>query len=54
MTPHGFINDTDKELKDYKSDNAEAWKKILGGGDFQIVEEDHDDKDITSFTVEPE
>lgn len=54
MTPHGFINDTDKELKDYKSDNAEAWKKILGGGDFQIVEEDHDDKDVTSFTVEPE
>ena len=31
MTPHGFINDNDKELKSYKDDNSQAWKKILGG-----------------------
>ena len=54
MTPHGFINDTDKELKDYKTDNASAWKNILGGGDFQIVEEDHEYNDISSYTEEPE
>jgi hypothetical protein len=40
MTPHGFINDNDKELKDYKSENAKAWQDILGGTDFQIVEEE--------------
>jgi len=54
MTPHGFINDNDKELKDYKTDNAAAWKSILGGTDFQIVEEDHEYNDITSYTEEPE
>ena len=41
MTPHGFINDNDKELKSYKEDNSKALKKNLGGADFQIVEEDH-------------
>ena len=42
MTPHGFINDTDKSLKDYKDAHAKEWAHILGGGDFQIVEEvDH-------------
>jgi len=54
MTPHGFINDDDKELKAYKNQNAEAWKSILGGTDFQIVEEEHDYHDISSYTEEPE
>ena len=54
MTPHGFINDTDKELKDYKTQNTDAWRKILGGGNFQIVEEDHEYNDISSYTEEPE
>ena len=54
MTPHGFINDNDKELKSYKEDNSKAWKKILGGADFQIVEEDHIYNDITSYTEEPQ
>ena len=54
MTPHGFINDNDKELKDYKTENADAWKRILGGGDFQIVEEDHEYNDISTYTEEPE
>ena len=31
MTPHGFINDDDKEIKAIKIDHAEAWSKILGG-----------------------
>ena len=54
MTPHGFINDNDKELKEYKNANAKAWKGILGGGDFQIVEEEHAYNDITTYTKEPE
>ena len=54
MTPHGFINDNDKELKAYKDANSKAWKDILGGTDFQIVEEEHEYNDITSYTEEPE
>jgi len=54
MTPHGFINDDDKELKDYKDKNSKEWKKILGGSDFQIIEEDQEYNDITSYTEEPQ
>lgn len=53
MTPHGFINDDDKELKSYKDQNSQAWKDILGGTDFQIVEEEQAYNDITSYTDEP-
>ena len=54
MTPHGFITDTDKDLKKYKEDHNDEWKRILGGGDFKIVEEDQEYEDITSFTNEPD
>ena len=54
MTPHGFINDDDKELKAYKDQNAKAWKDILGGTDFQIVEEEQAYNDITSYSEEPQ
>ena len=54
MTPHGFINDSDKELKEYKNDNSQAWKDILGGADFQIVEEEQAYNDITTYVEEPE
>ncbi len=54
MTPHGFINDNDKELKEYKNANSKAWKDILGGTDFQIVEEEQAYNDITSYIDEPE
>ena len=54
MTPHGFINDNDRELKDYKAQRAEEWKAILGGGDFRVVEEDQAYTDITSFDQEPQ
>jgi len=40
MTPHGFILDNDKEIKNYKDQHVEEWGKILGGVDFDIVEED--------------
>ena len=54
MTPHGFINDNDKELKEYKNANAQAWKDILGGADFTIVEEEQAYNDITTYTEEPQ
>ena len=54
LTPHGFINDDDKELKDYKNSHGEAWKSILGGTDFQIVEEEYENQDISTYTEEPE
>ena len=54
MTPHGFINDNDKELKKYKEDRKEDWAAILGGDDFRVVEEDQAYTDITSFGDEPQ
>ena len=54
MTPHGFILDNDKSLKEYKDDMKDEWKKILGGGDFQIVEEEQAYTDITTHTDEPQ
>jgi len=54
MTPHGFINDNDRELKSYKEDRKEEWKQILGGGDFRVVEEDQAYSDITSHIDEPQ
>ncbi len=54
MTPHGFINDTDKDLKAYKESQAEEWRRVLGGGDFNIIEENSDTSQVESFIVEPD
>jgi len=54
MTPHGFINDNDKELKNYKEERKEDWIRILGGGDFRVVEEDQAYTDIANFGEEPQ
>ena len=54
MTPHGFINDDEKELKDYKSLHAEEWSTILGGLDFDIIEESFIQQDSIQFDIEPE
>jgi hypothetical protein len=54
MTPHGFILDNDRELKNYKDARKEDWAKILGGGDFRVVEEGQAFTDITSFEDEPQ
>ena len=54
MTPHGFINDNDKEIKAYKDAHAEAWRAILGGIDFDIMEEDQEVQDISHFEKEPD
>jgi len=54
MTPHGFILDNDRDLKNYKDARKEDWAKILGGGDFRVVEEGQVFTDITSFEDEPQ
>ena len=54
MTPHGFIDDTDKALKDYKDSHAKEWSRILGGGDFAIVEEVDTFEPAEVYTQEPE
>ncbi len=54
MTPHGFINDDDKEIKAYKNSHAEAWREVLGGVDFDIIEEDQEIQDISHFAKEPD
>jgi hypothetical protein len=54
MTPHGFIDDTDKALKDYKDSHAKEWSRILGGGDFSIVEEVDTFEAPEIYTQEPE
>ena len=53
MTPHGFIEDSDKSLKAYKNERAEEWKAILGGGNFDIIEE-VDVEPAETFTQEPD
>ena len=55
MTPHGFINDNETELKSYKDAHSKEWSQLLGGLDFNIIEEDTEDiQDITSYTQEPD
>ena len=53
-TPHGFINDSDKDLKNYKDSHTKEWAEILGGGDFTIIEEDESEAGIATFIQEPE
>jgi hypothetical protein len=54
MTPHGFILDDPNQLKKYKEDNAKEWAEILGGMNFDIVEEGEEIQDISHFEKEPE
>lgn len=54
MTPHGFINDDEKELKNYKDTHAKEWSAILGGTDFTIVEENPENTGPDFFESEPE
>jgi len=54
MTPHGFINDSDKEIKSYKDSHAKEWSAILGGLDFDIIEENDTFIDTTEYINEPD
>jgi hypothetical protein len=42
------------ELKAYKNQYSKEWSKVLGGEDFQVVEEGEEIQDISHFEVEPE
>ena len=50
MTPHGFIQDNDKDLKLYKEAHTKEWEEILGGKDFNIIEEESSNVNAESFT----
>lgn len=54
MTPHGFILDDDKSIKEYKNQYADEWARILGGGDFSIIEENEESNAVSQFEHEPE
>ena len=55
MTPHGFIMDDEKAIKEYKNMYAEEWARILGGGDFSIIEENEEATiTVSQFAHEPE
>ena len=54
MTPHGFIIDNEKEIASYKKDHAQDWVKILGGIDFDIVEEDEEVDSSLTHDQEPD
>ena len=54
MTPHGFIEDSDKALKAYKNDHATEWAAILGGGNFDIIEEADEVTSEVTYTQEPD
>jgi hypothetical protein len=54
MTPHGFINDDEKELKTYKDAHSKEWSAILGGLDFSIIEETDIESDTPEYSQEPE
>jgi hypothetical protein len=40
MTPHGFIKDSDNDLKKYKKEFSNQWAEIMGGSNFDLVEEE--------------
>lgn len=39
VTVHGFIDDDDKAIKEYKKLHSKDWLAVLGSGDFEIVED---------------
>ena len=54
MTPHGFIDDADKSIKKYKENHSSDWSAILGGMDFEIIEEKDQMEETNPFAQEPD
>ena len=42
-TAHGFIKNTPNEIAKYKKEHSQNWANILGGSDFDIIEEENAD-----------
>lgn len=53
-TPHGFIVDTPSAVNNYKKERAHEWARILGGGEFSIIEEKYEEVEDPSYENEPE
>jgi hypothetical protein len=51
-TIHGFI--TEEEINDYKKAHSHEWEEILGGGDFEIVEDKMMEENIKDIPVDPD
>jgi hypothetical protein len=54
MTPHGFLEDDEKALKKYKDEHSDEWSRILGGGDFDVIEERDEPETTNFFENEPD
>jgi len=58
MTVHGFIEDDDKSVKQYKQEHKNEWLAVLGSSDFEITEDksewDENYKSIEAITIEDE
>lgn len=54
MTPHGFILDTPKDIKSYKDSHSQEWINLLGGLDFDLVEEEDEVEIQDQHDKEPE
>lgn len=52
MTTHGFIMDDKKEIDTYKKAHSKEWAELLGGSDFNIIEEDEVQEDIRDILEE--
>lgn len=53
MTPHGFIADDENALKKYKDAHTDEWSRLLGGADFNVVEEKEEPEGTNYFENEP-
>ena len=54
ITMDADLSHDPNELKKYKEQNAKEWAKILGGMNFDVIEEGEEVQDISQFEKEPE
>jgi len=43
-TPHGFIKDTPNAINNYKKEHGDKWLDILGGTDFDVVDDNKEEE----------
>lgn len=46
-TPHGFIKDTPNAINNYKKEHGDKWLNILGGTDFEVIDDNKEEELIT-------
>lgn len=52
MTVHGFIHDDPTSVNKYKKQHSGEWVKILGGSNFDVIEEEDTTSNADMFTEE--